>query len=618
MSGQSSSTRYCSRCLTTFEEDQERCPNLACRRPRPAAGWGRMFGPGDLFDRHYRIHNLLALGGAGVTYLAREVGGDGEEIGPRLALKVLFASRDEGPYLRRLATEAQIIQELNHANIVQYLGFVHRAGHSPYLVTRFESGGSLLDHIKRVGSMPVRQAALVARQVCWALDKAHGMGIVHRDLKPENVLLSRVVGPDEDPVVRVADFGIAKVQGALGSQTRVGAFVGTPQYAAPEQFIGGNPSAATDVYGVGALIYFCCMVSSVVRFADRLDPEEGHQLLVDALPPTVLRSHDDPEDVRRLNRILEVSMDPDPLRRCTVDQLDGLLGSLLAGNEPDVEGARPAGPKTGPTQAPEPDTQERARAADPRITTPFPKSQADASIEKASPPPEESSSAGLLAGIAAGAAIVAAGALAARAREEASSEPPPPPRTATVSPQLGTPSQAGPSQAGPSQAGPFPTVQTERIERPTPPAPPPLKSEPEPKRSRLSCLVGVPLAGGALLAGLALLWVGLVWAAPQALPDAMKPGAEALDSARPAHARLLAQAQEGLLARGPALHQRCGVKKAHLTVSLVVEPSGALRSLELRDLSAGLDPRCASEVLSELDLPSPGWRAARFAIELDL
>lgn len=609
MSGQSSSTRYCSRCLTTFEEDQERCPNLACRRPRPQSGWGRMFGPGDLFDRHYRIHNLLALGGAGVTYLAREVGGDGEEIGPRLALKVLFASRDEGPYLRRLATEAQIIQELNHANIVQYLGFVHRAGHSPYLVTRFESGGSLLDHIKRVGSMPVRKAALVARQVCWALDKAHGMGIVHRDLKPENVLLSRIMGPEEDPVIRVADFGIAKVQGALGSQTRVGAFVGTPQYAAPEQFIGGNPSPATDVYGVGALLYFCCMVSSVVRFADRLDPEEGYQLLVDALPPSVVRSHDDPEDVRRLNRILEISMDPDPLRRCTVDQLDGLLGNLLAGNEPDVEAARPARAKTGPTQAPEPDTQERARAADPRITTPFPKTQADGSIEKAAPPPEDTSSVGLLAGLAATAALgVAAAALAARSKEAAASEPPPPPRTATVSPQLGSPSLAGPS----------PTVQTERIERPTPPAASPPIAEPAPRRSALSCLVGVPLAGGALLGGLALLWVGLVWSAPQLLPGAMKPGAEALDGARPAHARLLAQAQEGLLARGPALHQRCGVKKAHLTVSLIVEPSGAIRSMELRDLSAGLDPRCASEVLSDLDLPSPGWRAARFALELDL
>lgn len=433
---EASSTRYCSRCLNTFDEDLERCPNLACRRQRPSAGWGRMYGPGDLFDRHYRIHNLLALGGAGVTYLAREVGADGEETGPRLALKVLFASRDEGPYLRRLATEAQIIQELNHPNIVQYLGFVHRSGHSPYLVTRFESGGSLLDHIKRVGSLTVRQSAHIARQICWALEKAHTMGIVHRDLKPENVLLSREVGPGEDPVVRVADFGIAKVQGSLGSQTRVGAFVGTPQYAAPEQFIGGNPSPATDVYGVGALLYFCTTVSSVVRFADRLEPSEGYQLLVDALPPSVVRAQDAPEDVRRLNRILEVCMDPDPLRRCRVEQLDGLLASLLADREPEVERARP--PSGGSaTQAPEVEAAQPVRVLESGATTPFPTADlpgAPKPLEKradAPPAPAEADtpSLGLLAGLAAGAAIgAAAGALAARAGAEPTpSSPPKPP-----------------------------------------------------------------------------------------------------------------------------------------------------------------------------------------------
>ncbi|MCK6506916.1 serine/threonine protein kinase, partial [Myxococcota bacterium] len=414
----SASTRYCSRCLTTFEEDHERCPNLSCRRGRPQAGWGRMYGAGDVFDRHYKIHSLLALGGAGVTYLAREVGVDGEEIGPRLALKVLFASRDEGPYLKRLATEAQVLQELDHPNIVQYLGFVHRAGHSPYLVTRFEPGGSLLDHIKRVGSLPVRRAAQVARQVCWALDKAHDMGVVHRDLKPENVLLARVVGGDEDAVVRVADFGIAKVLGSLGSQTRVGAFVGTPQYAAPEQFIGGAPTPATDVYGVGALLYFCTMVLPVVRFADRLAPEEGYQLLVDALPPVVVRSHDDADDVRRLNRLLELCMDPDPTRRCSAEQLDGLLAALLAGREPDVDAVRPTPTRSSPTlAAPDPDTQEKLRALRSDPTTPLvPAAEEPAPVKADADGGGTVGALGVLAGVAAGAAVgAAAGWLASKA-----------------------------------------------------------------------------------------------------------------------------------------------------------------------------------------------------------
>ena len=326
---------YCSRCLTTFAEDLDQCPNLACRRKRPSRGWGVIFADGDVFDRTYRIHRMLAVGGAGVTYLGRELDGSDEQVGPRIAIKVLLAARDQGPYVRRLATEAQIIQELDHPNIVQYLGFVHRSGHSPYLLTRFEAGGSLLDHMRRVGTLTVKQAALVGRQICWALEKAHERDIVHRDLKPENVLLTRVVEPDEDPVVRVADFGIAKVQGSLGTNlTRVGAFVGTPHYAAPEQFVGGAVTEAADVYAVGALLYFTMTAKHVVRFADRIDPEDGFQLLCDNLPPRLERPMEHPDAIRRMQKVLAAAMEVDPLSRCSVVELDEMLQSVAADQEP--------------------------------------------------------------------------------------------------------------------------------------------------------------------------------------------------------------------------------------------------------------------------------------------
>ncbi len=230
-------TLYCSQCLNTFEVSVDNCPNMGCGHPRPERGWDRMYGPGDMIDRTYRVSRRLAMGGAGVTYLVRSVGDDGNESGPQIALKLLFARRDSGAYLRRLATEAQIIQELHHPNIVEYLGFVHRTGQSPYLLTRFEEGGSLLDHMKRVGTMGVREAAAVGRQVCMALEKGHMQGITHRDLKPENLLLCENTPKGGVPNIRVADFGIAKVTGSIGAGlTRMGAFVGTPQYAAPEQY----------------------------------------------------------------------------------------------------------------------------------------------------------------------------------------------------------------------------------------------------------------------------------------------------------------------------------------------------------------------------------------------
>jgi len=229
---------YCPRCLTTFREvDPAACPNLSCQLEAPEDGWGKVLDRGDLIDRHYVVGKVLAVGGAGLTYLAREVDSKGVPQPPELAVKVLYSARASGAYLRRLANEAQILQELAHDNIVQCHGFVHRVGHDPYLVTLFEHGGSLGQHVQRVGPLSVRAASGILRQVLLALDTAHQRGVVHRDLKPDNVLLSQQVDADVIPHVRVADFGIAKVVGGLASHiTQRGSFVGTPEYAAPEQF----------------------------------------------------------------------------------------------------------------------------------------------------------------------------------------------------------------------------------------------------------------------------------------------------------------------------------------------------------------------------------------------
>ena len=335
--------RYCPRCLNSFREDLEQCPNLVCGRPRPSAGWGRMFGPGEIFDRSYLIERRLAQGGAGITYVARALDAEGEPAGDSLAIKVLLAARDQGPYVRRLATEAQIVQELAHPNIVQYLGFVHRPGTPPYLLTAFERGGSLYDHIVRVGPLPVRVAASIARQICWALEQAHKRGIIHRDLKPENVLLDAQVGREEVPGIRVADFGIAKVTGSLNSNlTRQGAFVGTPHYAAPEQFVGGRLTGATDIYAVGAILYFLMMGQHVLRFAHQLPPEDTFQLLCDSLPPRLDLPGEAAEDVAGLQAVLAASMAVEQRLRPDAAGLDRMLEAVTEGRVPQAPPPPPA------------------------------------------------------------------------------------------------------------------------------------------------------------------------------------------------------------------------------------------------------------------------------------
>jgi len=322
-------THYCPRCLNTFQGDPETCSNLACGRKRPPDGWGDLLHPGDVLDRHYVIERALAVGGAGLTYLARELGTDGEPTGPKLAIKVLYQQRDKGDFLRRLSNEAQILQELAHSHIVECRGFVHRTGHAPYLVTLFEHGGSLGGHLETHGALSPRVSAGILRQVLLALDTAHQRAIVHRDLKPENVLLRARVHKDEIPDVRVADFGIAKVQ-AIGDQlTRQGAFIGTPEFAAPEQFDGLPPTPATDVFAAGALLYALLTDEAVVAYSNRMEAQSCREELVQAVPPAVPDFVGSEPERELLQRLLDGMMQVVPDRRWTVQQalvaLDGLV-----------------------------------------------------------------------------------------------------------------------------------------------------------------------------------------------------------------------------------------------------------------------------------------------------
>ena len=332
---------YCGRCLNTFSDNVEACPNLACTQPRPKEGWARTYAAGDVIDRNYEVIERLAFGGAGVTYLVRALDDAGLMSGPKMALKLLFPSRDHGAYLRRLSTEAQILQELHHPNIVQYLGFVHRTGHSPYLLTHFEEGGNLLDQMRRQGKFSIRHAVEVGRQVCWALEKGHAQGIIHRDLKPENLLLSELPLPGESPVIRVADFGIAKVSGSLNaSLTRAGAFVGTPQYAAPEQFLGEPASDKADVYSLGAVMLFLMTARPLVKDANVLASEDVYTHLMDALPPVVDKQDEDPDDLNRINQILSRAMALSPNDRCGVTELDEMMAVFLAEKDHSFGGVR--------------------------------------------------------------------------------------------------------------------------------------------------------------------------------------------------------------------------------------------------------------------------------------
>jgi serine/threonine-protein kinase len=579
MAGTTPRTRYCSRCLTTFEGEADRCPNLGCRAGRPAVGWGELMGPGDLIDRTYRVRKLLAIGGAGVTYLAGEVGADGtSEVGPALAVKVLYQQRDQGPYLRRLATEAQILQGLNHPSIVECRGFVHRTGHSPYLVTRFEEGGSLLDHLKRTGILPIDVAAAIGRQVCEALDNAHRQGVVHRDLKPENVLLVKPVDRELVPEVRVADFGIAKVFGGVGERlTRVGAFVGTPQYAAPEQFDGLAPEPATDVYAVGALLFFCVCGRPVADFMAELDPDNQKLHLLRHLPPKL-----DPDVTplplqRWMEDTLAVAMAPDPGDRIEISQLAARLAAIAAHEDPGFVRLPPA-PEQVSSPRPLPITGGPAISSGPTMSAETWSAEVSAPFPRAATPPP---------------------------LPPAAATPPPLPKAVTPAPPPPVSPEPPPTEKVKVTAPPPP----EPPRAPMRPPPVTVSSEPEKSSGGLGGVVAVVAMLG-VVATLGLGGLGVAWMVLN--PSPVRLSHTESDPGRAKDWTLVAGA---LGERGLAAERACNAP-SYLSIEVVVEGDGALRRADLLNYPHEPTRLCVEKALGAKRFPRQGNGPVVVAVQL--
>jgi serine/threonine-protein kinase len=386
---------YCTRCLTHFSASAEQCVNLSCKARRPLGGWGQLLEEGDLIDRRYRVARALALGGAGVAYRAREIDDQGAPFGPDLAVKVLHAQRDGGPFLRRLATEAQILRDLAHEHIVQCLGFVHRDGHSPYLVTRFEAGGNLEEGVERLGPIPPWTAAGILRQVAEALHVAHQRGIVHRDLKPANLLLHREVPRTEIPHVRVADFGIAKVDRGLSSGlTRQGAFIGTPQYAAPEQFLGEAATPASDVFSLGGVCCFLLTARLPIDMPPDSDLEDYFEALRERLPPSLPRELVRTKAGEQLQAFVRATMAVRAEDRWSIEECAAWLDHVLGLRPEPPASLRPPEPRPRVEIDRTTALRSRAPAADPApVVAPAPPAAASAAPSRPAPPRSVSASA---------------------------------------------------------------------------------------------------------------------------------------------------------------------------------------------------------------------------------
>jgi serine/threonine-protein kinase len=198
----------------------------------------RAFGPYELVEE-------IGRGGMGVVYAAWQ-----PALGRTVAVKLLIAGGFASePALRRFQLEAAAAAKLQHPNIVAIHDYGEVDG-QPYYAMDLVTGRNMAE-LCAGRPLPVRRAADFLRLLARAVHYAHERGILHRDLKPSNVLV------DEEERPRITDFGLAKMLGSTAGATLTGQMLGSPSYAATEQVAGRGTgiTAASDVYGLGALFY---------------------------------------------------------------------------------------------------------------------------------------------------------------------------------------------------------------------------------------------------------------------------------------------------------------------------------------------------------------------------
>lgn len=209
----------------------------------------------------YQIVARVGVGAVATIYRARET-----STGTDVAVKVVRPEIGRNPTVSaRFQREVKAASKLEHPGIVRVLDW-GLEGDMPWLAMELIEGEDLFEVLDRAGPLPQAWSVAVAMRVCEALEAAHREGVVHRDLKPENIMLTVPDPRTGEQLVKVLDFGIAKLLGPLPGDmfsdetipqvlTKAGSAVGTPSHMAPEQARGGEIDGRADIYAVGVLLY---------------------------------------------------------------------------------------------------------------------------------------------------------------------------------------------------------------------------------------------------------------------------------------------------------------------------------------------------------------------------
>jgi len=271
----------------------------------------------------YRLESKLGSGGMSSVYLARD-----ETLERSVAVKVLHAGISDQPdQIERFRREARSVAQLSHPNVVAVIDAGEDGGH-PYIVFEYVEGETLKHRIDRLNRLPVDEAAAYGIEIGRGLAAAHARMLVHRDVKPQNVLI------DADGRAKVTDFGIALSLEADGL-TKTGRVLGTTDYVSPEQAMGHDVDARSDIYSLGILLYE--MLTGRVPFEAETLVGVAMKHVNEPMPDVQAAR---PEVSSVLASVIERSTEKEPKRRYAdmTAMLTDLEGAL------DVEVSRAGGP----------------------------------------------------------------------------------------------------------------------------------------------------------------------------------------------------------------------------------------------------------------------------------
>ncbi|NOX69242.1 MAG: serine/threonine protein kinase [Gammaproteobacteria bacterium] len=193
----------------------------------------------------YRLLRVVGRGGMGQVFLAERAD---QEFDRQVAIKTISWMSATPGLIERFRLERQILADLDHPNIARLLDGGRTDKDVPYLVMEYVAGKNIIEFCREQG-LSIREKLQLFLKICSAVRYAHRKLVIHRDIKPSNILIMA------DGTPKLLDFGIARLLDADAAVTRADMRFMTPQYSSPEQLRGEAASTATDVYGLGLLLY---------------------------------------------------------------------------------------------------------------------------------------------------------------------------------------------------------------------------------------------------------------------------------------------------------------------------------------------------------------------------